>query len=83
MDWSIIILALLVGNMIWACTFGECGLVWSKKQIMRKQRRHNPDMRPNWVYKLPNGITEMSPTGHRKDIIRGTYEISDCEIQRQ
>lgn len=68
MDWSIIILALLVGNMVWACTFSECGVVWSKKQIMRRQRR---DMRPNWVYKLPDETTEMSPTGHKKDIIRG------------
>jgi hypothetical protein len=73
MDWSIIVLLVGYGWIIWEVMLSPTALTRSKRDVMAHMRRVNAKrgitMRPNWWYKMPDGTEHMSPTGREKDMI--------------
>ena len=72
MDWSIVLLIIIVGFMVYQCLLSPTSFLRSRKNVMRHMRDVNAKkgitMRPGWIYTLPGGKRIMSKTGKKKDI---------------
>ena len=76
MDWSYVILGLLVAFCLWDAILSPSrGLIWSREQKIARRRDWKASrgytMRPGYVYRMPDGTEHMSPTGRDVDCVCG------------
>ena len=72
MDWSAVLLIVIVGFVVYQCLLSPTSFLRSHKSIMKHMRNVNAKkgitMRPGWIYMLPGGKRIMSRTGKEKDV---------------